>query len=68
MLIREVGASRATLVAYINPAVAVLLGVLILNEPFSWATVVGFVLIATGTFLATRGPKPRAAAPAVPTL
>lgn len=53
MLIKEVGAARATLVAYINPAVAVLLGVLVLNEPFSLGTVLGFSLIAVGTFLAT---------------
>lgn len=57
MLINEVGAARATLVAYINPAFAVLLGVLVLSEPFSLATVAGFLLIAIGTYLATREPQ-----------
>jgi drug/metabolite transporter (DMT)-like permease len=55
-LVNEVGAARATLVAYINPAVAVLLGVLVLGEPFSPATVIGCALVAIGTFLATHEP------------
>lgn len=58
-LVKEVGAARATLVAYINPAVAVVLGVFVLNEPFSLAMVIGFVLIAVGTFLASHEPRPR---------
>lgn len=57
ILIKEVGAARSTLVAYINPAVAVLLGVLVLDEPFSLGTVLGFALIAVGTFLATHEPR-----------
>ena len=60
-LINEVGAARATLVAYINPAIAVLLGVVVMNEPFSLATLVGFALIAVGTFLATHEPRPLSA-------
>ena len=59
MLVNEVGAARATLVAYINPAFAVLLGVLVLNEPFSWTTIAGFLLIAIGTYLATHEPRSR---------
>lgn len=53
LLIREVGAARATLVAYINPAIAVFLGVLVLGEPYSFSMIVGLCLIATGTFLAS---------------
>jgi len=53
-LIREVGAMRATLVTYVNPAVAVVLGVSVLGEPFGVATAAGFVLILGGCFLATR--------------
>lgn len=53
-LIAEVGPVRATVVSYLNPAVAVLLGALILSEPVTAATLVGFVLILAGSFLATR--------------
>jgi drug/metabolite transporter (DMT)-like permease len=53
-LIREVGAMRATLITYVNPAVAVVLGVFALGEPFGPATGIGFVLILGGCFLATR--------------
>lgn len=53
-LIAEVGPVRATVVTYVNPAVAVALGVTLLHEPFTMGTCVGFVLILTGSFLATR--------------
>lgn len=54
-LIAEVGPIRATVVAYLNPAVAVLAGVLVLDEPFTVGTAAGFVLILSGSYLATRG-------------
>ena len=53
-LIGEVGPMRSTVVTYVNPAVAVLLGVAVLGEPFGAATAVGFVLVLAGSFLATR--------------
>ncbi|HVC13936.1 MAG TPA: DMT family transporter [Acidimicrobiales bacterium] len=56
-LIKEVGAMRATLVTYLNPAVAVVLGVLVLGEPFGPATGAGFVLILGGCLLASRPPR-----------
>ena len=52
-LIVEAGASRASLITYVNPAVAVLLGVLILSEPLTLGTILGFVLILIGCALAT---------------
>lgn len=52
-LIAEVGASRATVIAYLNPAVAVLLGVVVLDEPFSLALLAGFALIVAGSYFAT---------------
>lgn len=62
-LIAEVGPVRATVITYVNPAVAVALGVLLLGEAFTAGTAVGFVLILAGCALATvRG---RGAAPAV---
>jgi drug/metabolite transporter (DMT)-like permease len=53
-LIAEVGPVRATVITYVNPAVALVLGVLILGEPFTAATAVGFALILAGSYLATR--------------
>jgi drug/metabolite transporter (DMT)-like permease len=52
-LIAEIGAVRATVVTYVNPAVAVLAGVALLGEPLTAGTVVGFVLILAGSWLAT---------------
>jgi drug/metabolite transporter (DMT)-like permease len=53
-LIAEVGPVRATVITYVNPAVAVGLGVLLLGESFNAGTAVGFVLILAGCALATR--------------
>ena len=53
-LIDEIGPVRATVIAYVNPAVAAVLGVLILNETLTVAMVVGFALVTVGSLLATR--------------
>ena len=58
-LITAVGPVRATLITYINPAVAATLGVLILAEPFTPAMAVGFVLVIGGSVLANRRPASR---------
>jgi len=59
-LIAEVGPVRATVVTYFNPAVAVVLGVAVLGEPFTRATAAGFLLILGGSFLGTwRKPERR---------
>lgn len=52
-LIAEIGPTRATVVTYLNPAVAVAAGVLLLGEPFTATTAIGFVLILSGAALAT---------------
>jgi drug/metabolite transporter (DMT)-like permease len=58
-LIGEVGPARATVITYVNPAVALLLGVLILGEPFTFGASAGFLLIVLGSYLATRrSPEP----------
>jgi drug/metabolite transporter (DMT)-like permease len=54
-LIREVGATRATVVTYVNPAVAVVAGVVLLDEPFTPAMVSAFAMILIGSVLATGG-------------
>ena len=53
-LIAEVGPARTTVITYINPAVAVILGVLILREPLTPGILIGFPLVLAGSFLATR--------------
>lgn len=53
-LIAEVGPSRTTLITYVNPAVAVALGIVILDEPFTLGIAIGFPLVLLGSWLATR--------------
>ncbi len=53
-LIAEVGAARSTLVAYLNPVVAVLLGALVLDEPLTWAVAAATALILAGSAAASR--------------
>jgi len=62
-LIDEVGPVRATVITYVNPAIAALLGVLLLNETFTIAMSVGFALVILGSVLATRRSRTAAAGP-----
>jgi drug/metabolite transporter (DMT)-like permease len=64
-LIGEVGPVKATAITYINPAVAIAAGVLILGEPFTIWTFVGFVLVLSGSYLVARRRRD-AVAPAGP--
>jgi drug/metabolite transporter (DMT)-like permease len=52
-LVAEVGPARATVITYVNPAVALALGAIVLDEVITVATVVGFGLILAGSVLAT---------------
>jgi len=61
-LIAEVGPVRATVITYVNPAVALALGVALLGEPLTIGAGVGFALILAGLFLATRRARPTSAA------
>jgi drug/metabolite transporter (DMT)-like permease len=54
-LVSHAGASRAAVITYINPAVATLLGVLVLDEHLGVGGALAFVLILVGSWLATRG-------------
>jgi drug/metabolite transporter (DMT)-like permease len=54
-LIREVGAARALVFTYINPAVALAAGVIVLGEPLTVWNLGGLGLILAGSALATRG-------------
>jgi len=53
-LIDETGPVRATVITYLNPAVAAVLGVAVLSESFTAAMGVGFGLVILGSVLATR--------------
>jgi drug/metabolite transporter (DMT)-like permease len=53
-LIAEVGPARASVITYINPAVAVALGVTVLGEQLTPVMLGSFVLILGGSVLATR--------------
>jgi drug/metabolite transporter (DMT)-like permease len=64
-LIAEIGAVRATVITYVNPAVAALLGVAILDEHFTAGMAAGFALVLVGSVLATRRAVPPEAPAAV---
>jgi drug/metabolite transporter (DMT)-like permease len=70
-LIAEVGPARATVITYVNPAVAVALGVGVLGEPLTPEIIAAFGLILAGSVLATQSgrpaiPQPADAGPAAP--
>jgi drug/metabolite transporter (DMT)-like permease len=52
-LIAAIGPTRATVITYVNPAVAIALGVTILGEPLTSGMLVGFPLVIVGSVLAT---------------
>ena len=52
-LIAEAGPVRATVITYVNPVVAAVVGVAVLGEPFTFGMAVGFALVLAGSLLAT---------------
>jgi drug/metabolite transporter (DMT)-like permease len=62
-LIAEVGPLRATVITYVNPAVALVLGVAFRHEPFTAGAGLGFVLVVGGSVLASRRTKRLAGRP-----
>ena len=57
-LIAEAGTSRATVITYVNPVVAVGLGVLLLGEQPGAGAIAGLLLILAGGWLSTDGRLP----------
>lgn len=57
-LIADVGPSRASVITYVNPLIAVVLGVALLGEPVTAGAVAGLLLILAGSWLATGGRPP----------
>lgn len=61
-LVKESGATRATVVTYVNTAIAVVLGIVGLHEPLTAGILIGFPLVLVGSVIATSAPR---AAPAL---
>lgn len=57
-LVAELGPVRATTITYVNPAVAMIAGAIVLHEPITAVKVVGLVLVLAGCYLVTRGQRP----------
>ncbi|MCX6399558.1 MAG: DMT family transporter [Propionibacteriales bacterium] len=60
-LIKEAGPTRSTIITYVNPAVAIVLGVIVLDEDITNGMIVGFPLILVGCLVAAGGRKATAA-------
>ena len=67
-LIAEIGPVRATVITYINPAVAAVAGILVLHERFTAGMGIGFVLVLIGSTLATRRARAGQARPSTVTV
>jgi len=58
VLVAEVGAGRASVITYINPVIAVALGVIVLGESPGAGAIAGLLLILAGSWLSTDGRLP----------
>ena len=56
LVLDEIGAARASLVVYPNTAVAVVLGIFLLNESITLAIAIGLPLVLLGSYFASRKP------------
>jgi drug/metabolite transporter (DMT)-like permease len=52
-LIREIGPARATVITFINPVVALALGLVVLDEHLSSGQLIGLPIVLAGCYLAT---------------
>ncbi len=59
-LLRYVRSSRLSLIAYVTPAIALLLGATLGDERMSWSIAGGAAAILAGIVLVVRGPRPAA--------
>jgi drug/metabolite transporter (DMT)-like permease len=64
-LIAEAGPNRASVITFVNPAVALVLGVLLLGDTFTVGIALGFPLVLLGCVIATRSSQVPAPLPAV---
>jgi drug/metabolite transporter (DMT)-like permease len=54
IVMKEIGPARASVITYVNTAIAVVLGVLILSEPLTLGIMIGLPLVMIGSYLASR--------------
>ena len=57
LVLDEIGAARASLVVYPNTAVAVILGIFLLDESITLAILIGLPLVLIGSYFASRKPE-----------
>jgi drug/metabolite transporter (DMT)-like permease len=57
IVLKEIGPARASIGTYVNTAIAVVLGVMILSEPLTIGIIIGLPLVMIGSFLASRKPS-----------
>ncbi|UQA98097.1 DMT family transporter [Streptomyces halobius] len=62
-LVAEVGPTNAQMVTYFIPVIATTAGVALLNEPLSWNTPVGAVIVLAGAALTQSKPRPMSPTP-----
>ena len=53
-LVKEIGSARATLITYVNTAVALALGIAFLHEPLTTGIAIGFPLVLIGSYWASK--------------
>jgi drug/metabolite transporter (DMT)-like permease len=53
-LLAEIGPARGSLVTYLNTSVAVVLGVIVLDEPITVGLIIGLPLVLIGSYLASK--------------
>lgn len=58
MAIKRIGSTLTSILGVMEPVTAVIVGVLVFNEPFTWFVASGVVLIALSVILAVAGPQP----------
>ena len=57
IVLKEIGSARASLVVYPNTAVAVMLGIFLLDEQLTLAIVIGLPMVLLGSYFASRKPS-----------
>lgn len=55
--VKEVGSQKASILAALEPVTSILVGVLFLNEPLRWSTVLGALLVISSTMVLILGEK-----------
>jgi drug/metabolite transporter (DMT)-like permease len=67
-LLRTLGSMSVASVGYLRPAVGVLIGCVVMAEPFTWTLAIGLAAVVVGVAAITRyAPEPKLSVPAGPT-